>query len=72
MTLEAAAINHEPHQVAYYLRELANDFHTYYNAHPFLVEEDRLRDARLCLINAVAQVIRNGLALIGVSAPESM
>ncbi|MBW6476914.1 MAG: arginine--tRNA ligase [Chromatiales bacterium] len=70
--LEAAALNHEPHQLAHYLRELANDFHTYYNAHQFLVDEAGLRDARLTLIQAARQVLANGLALLGVSAPESM
>ena len=70
--LETAALNHEPHQLAHYLRELANEFHTYYNAHQFLVDDARLRDARLNLILAVRQVIHNGLSLLGVSAPESM
>ena len=70
--LEAAALTHEPHQLAHFLRELANEFHTYYNAHPFIAEDKPLRDARLCLIRAVRQVIANGLALLGVSAPESM
>ncbi|MCP5142644.1 MAG: arginine--tRNA ligase [Chromatiales bacterium] len=70
--LEAAALNHEPHQLAHYLRDLANDFHTYYNAHQFLVDDAALRDARLNLIEATAQVLRNGLKLLGVSAPEAM
>jgi len=70
--VEAAALALEPHQLAHYLRELANDFHTYYNAHQFLVENEGLRDARIKLILAVRQVLRNGLDLIGVSAPESM
>ncbi|WP_089728944.1 arginine--tRNA ligase [Candidatus Thiosymbion oneisti] len=70
--VEAAALALEPHQLAHYLRELANDFHTYYNAHQFLVEDEGLRDARIKLILAVRQVLRNGLDLIGVSAPESM
>ena len=70
--IEAAALSHEPHQLAHYLRELATDFHTYYNAHQFLVEDADLRYARLALINAVRQVIANGLALLGVSAPEQM
>ena len=70
--VESAAINHEPHQVAHYLRDLANDFHTYYNAHQFLVEDDGLRDARLNLIHATRQVLHNGLSLLGVSSPESM
>ncbi len=70
--LEAAAMNHEPHQLAHFLRDLANEFHTYYNAHQFLVDDVALRDARLCLIRAVRQVLSNGLNLLGVSAPESM
>jgi arginyl-tRNA synthetase len=70
--VEAAALNEEPHQLSHYVRELANDFHTYYNAHQFLVADDVLRDARLKLILAVRQVLRNGLNLLGVSAPEKM
>ena len=70
--IENAAANHEPHQVAHYLRELANDFHTYYNAHQFLVEDSALRNARLNLIQATRQVLANGLGLLGVSAPDSM
>ena len=70
--VETAALVHEPHQVINYLRELANGLHTYYNAHQFLVEDSALRDARLALIFAVRQVIANGLALLGVSAPEEM
>ncbi len=70
--VENAALAHEPHQLAHYLRELANDLHTYYNAHKFIVEEAGLRDARLCLINATRQVLANGLGLLGVSAPETM
>jgi arginyl-tRNA synthetase len=67
-----AAANCEPHSVATYLRELAGEFHTWYNAHKMLVEEQPLRDARLALSEAVRQVIANGLQLLGVSAPESM
>lgn len=70
--VEAAAVHYEPHQLAFFLRELANEFHTYYNAHTFLVEEAPLRDARLALIIATRQVIGNGLQLLGVSAPETM
>jgi len=70
--LETAAINHEPHQLTHYLRELANDFHTYYNAHTFLVEDATVRNARLNLIEATRQVIANGLGLLGVSAPDNM
>ena len=70
--IQAAAVGHEPHQLAQYLRELAGAFHTYYNAHTFLVDEAALRDARLSLIIATRQVIANGLGILGVSAPESM
>ncbi|MGI9320946.1 MAG: arginine--tRNA ligase [Thiogranum sp.] len=70
--VETAAINHEPHLLAHYLRELANDFHTYYNAHQFLVDDEDLRNARLNLIQATRQTIANGLKLLGVSAPDSM
>ncbi len=70
--VQSAALNEEPHQLTHYLRELANDLHTYYNAHQFLVADDALRDARLKLILATRQVLANGLALIGVSAPEAM
>jgi len=70
--VEAAALALEPHQLAHYLRELANDFHAYYNAYQFLVADEGLRDARITLILAVRQVLRNGLELIGVSAPESI
>jgi len=70
--VETAALAHEPHHLAHALRELAYDFHTYYNTHTFLVEDAALRDARLNLISATRQVLRNGLTLLGVSAPESM
>ncbi|WP_462329435.1 arginine--tRNA ligase [Thiohalocapsa halophila] len=70
--VEAAALTEEPHQLTHYLRGLANDFHTYYNAHQFLVDDAELRDARVQLILAVRQVLRNGLNLLGVSAPERM
>jgi len=70
--VERAATAFEPHQLAYYLRDLANHFHTYYNAHPFIATEENQRNARLALIDAVRQVLANGLNLLGVSAPESM
>ncbi|MCH8930758.1 MAG: arginine--tRNA ligase [Proteobacteria bacterium] len=70
--ISLAAQNRAPHTLAHYLRDLANDFHTYYNAHTFLVEDQDLRDARIALVIAVRQVIANGLAILGVSAPESM
>jgi arginyl-tRNA synthetase len=70
--VESAARGFEPHQVAYYLKDLANYFHTYYNAHPFISSQQDVRDARLVLIDATRQVICNGLDLLGVTAPESM
>lgn len=70
--IENAALNGEPHTLAHYLRELANLFHTYYNAHQFIVDDGNLRNARLNLICATRQVIKNGLSLLGVSAPLSM
>jgi arginyl-tRNA synthetase len=70
--IELAAANRAPQQLVHYLRDLANDFHTYYNAHTFIVDDDSLRNARLALIRAVRQVIACGLGLLGVSAPESM
>ena len=70
--IERAATQYEPHLLINYLRELATDFHTYYNAHQFLVESDTLRNARLNLITAVRQVLVNGLTLLGISAPEAM
>lgn len=70
--IEAAASACEPHQIAYYLRELATGLHSYYNAVPLLVEEPLLRSTRLCLLKAVRQVLCNGMHLLGVSAPESM
>lgn len=70
--VEQSAIQCEPHQIAYYLRELANGLHSYYNAVQLLCEHEQLRYARLCLLEAVRQVLNNGLDLLGVSAPESM
>jgi arginyl-tRNA synthetase len=71
-TVELAAVNRAPHMLVHYLRELANDFHTYYNAHQFIVTDQPLRDARLSLVNSARQVIANGLGLLGVSAPDNM
>lgn len=70
--LDSAAAQRAPHLLVHYLRELANEFHSYYNAHAFIVEEAALRDARLALVLATRQVLRNGLAILGVGAPESM
>jgi len=70
--LELSANNRAPQHLVHYLRDLANDFHTYYNAHAFIVDDAALRDARLYLISATRIVIANGLAILGVSAPEKM
>ncbi|MDZ7734799.1 MAG: arginine--tRNA ligase [Gammaproteobacteria bacterium] len=70
--IELAAANLEPHLLAYYLRDLAGEFHIYYNSHQFIVDDTELRNARLCLASAIRQVIRNGLGLLGVSAPDNM
>ncbi len=70
--IETAAEDLAPHLVAFYLKELAADFHSYYNASRFLVDDEKIKLARLALIAAVAQVLKNGLALLGVSAPEKM
>ena len=70
--LEQAANNYEPHLIAHYLRDLAQVFHAYYNQHVFLVETEGLRNARLNLIAAAQQVIKNGLDLLGVETMEVM
>ncbi len=70
--LAQAAAARAPHSLVHYLRELANAFHTWYNAATFIVEDAALRNARLALALGTQQVIRNGLGLLGVSAPESM
>ncbi|MFZ5523164.1 MAG: arginine--tRNA ligase [Pseudomonadota bacterium] len=70
--IESAAKELAPHLIAFYLKDLAADFHSYYNASRFLVEDETVRQARLALIAATAQVMRNGLALLGVAAPEHM
>jgi arginyl-tRNA synthetase len=61
-----------PHLVTFYLRELAAQFHSYYNAEQFLVDDLRVREARLALVVATGEVVRNGLAVLGVSAPQKM
>ena len=70
--IESAATDLSPHLIAFYLKDLAADFHSYYNASRFLVDDDAIKQARLALIAASAQVIRNGLNLLGVEAPEKM
>jgi arginyl-tRNA synthetase len=70
--VESAAKELSPHLIAFYLRELAAEFHSYYNSTRFLVPEAPLRMARLGLVAAIQQVLRNGLKLLGVSAPDKM
>jgi arginyl-tRNA synthetase len=70
--LATAAREAAPHSVAFYLRELAAQFHSYYNAERILVDDGELRSARLALCAAVRQVLANGLSLLGVAAPEKM
>jgi len=68
----AAAEELAPHMIAFYLKDLAGEFHSYYNAERMLVDDAALKDARVALAAAVRQVIRNGLAILGVSCPQSM
>jgi arginyl-tRNA synthetase len=70
--VESAARDLSPHQIAFYLRDLAAEFHGYYNAERMLMDDAALTRARMALSVAVRQVIRNGMALLGVSCPESM
>jgi arginyl-tRNA synthetase len=70
--IESAAQDLAPHLIAFYLKELAAVFHSYYNASRFLVDDEAIKHARLALIAAAAQVMRNGLALLGIGAPEKM
>jgi arginyl-tRNA synthetase len=67
-----AAREFAPHQLTFYLKDLAQEFHSYYNAERFLVDDVRIRRARLALIVAVGQVLRNGLTLLGIGAPDAM
>jgi len=70
--LSLAADEFAPHQVVFYLKDLAQEFHSYYNAERFLVDDARTRAARLALIVAVGQVLRNALGILGISAPDEM
>jgi arginyl-tRNA synthetase len=67
-----AALQYETHLLTHYMRDLAGDFHAYYNAHQFLVDDVAHRDARLALVTATKQVLLNGFELLGIHAPESM
>lgn len=70
--VQTAALALAPHRITFFLMQLASSFHTYYNKHRVLTEDRDLALARLCLVTAVQKVIRNGLVLLGVSAPDSM
>ena len=70
--IESAARDLAPHLIAFYLKELAAEFHAWYNAERMLVDDAALRDARIALAAAVRQVIRNGMGILGVTCPESM
>ncbi len=70
--LREAAVDLAPHDVTFYLRELAAAYHSYYDAERILVDDEALREARLALVAATARVLHNGLAVLGVSAPQKM
>jgi len=70
--VQDAAREHAPQMVTHYLREVAEALHAYYNVHQFLVDDAAVRDARLALVAATGQVLKNGLGLLGVSAPDKM
>lgn len=70
--LAHAAEELAPHAVAFYLRDLAGEFHSFYNAERVLVDEEKERTARIALLAATRQILENGLATIGVSAPQKM
>ena len=70
--VEKAALNEEPHLLAHYLKDLATDLHKFYDTHKAIIDDSALRDARLNLLVATQHVLKNGLKLLGVSAPESM
>ncbi len=70
--VQQCAVQRAPHTLVHYLRDLANDFHAFYSAHQFIVDDAGLRDARLNLALAAQIVIRNGLGLLGVAAPDTM
>jgi arginyl-tRNA synthetase len=70
--LTAAAESFAPHDVTFYLRELASCYHSYYDAERILVDDEAVKLARLALVATTAQVLHNGLAVLGVSAPQKM
>ena len=70
--VEGSALNFEPHRITYYLQELAGQFHSFYNKNRVITEDSELTGARLYLLTCVAVTLKNGLSLLGVSAPEKM
>ena len=70
--IERAAKSSEPHLICYYLKDLAGLFHSYYNSEKFIVEDKKLMNSRLFLLNGVKQVLLNGLLVLGINAPEEM
>jgi arginyl-tRNA synthetase len=70
--LTAAAEDFAPHDVTFYLRDLASTYHSYYDAERILVDDEAVKRSRLALVAATAQVLRNGLSMLGVGAPEKM
>lgn len=70
--IQQAALAYEPHQLAYYLRELAHSLHLYYNTNQCLVEQENIRNARLVMLESIQQVIKDGLSILGVNAPQQM
>jgi arginyl-tRNA synthetase len=70
--VEIAASELAPHMIANYLKDLASDLHSYYNAEQFLVDDAKLKLARMALVASTRQVLKNGLQLLGLTAPESM
>ena len=70
--IERAALASEPHLICYYLKDLASNFHSYYNTEKFIVEDQKLMNSRLFLLNGVKQVIHNGLTVLGINAPHEM
>ncbi len=71
-TIESATLNREPHQLVYFLRDLANDFHSYYNDHKFISDDAEKMHARINLVCACKEIFKNGLSLLGVNAPKEM
>jgi arginyl-tRNA synthetase len=70
--IDSAARNRTPHVLAHFMHTVATEFHAYYNAHQFLVEDENVRNARLNLVLAARYVLQNGLGILSISTPEEM